>query len=90
MSDHLPECNSRNEDYGIEYVCLCHELRACEERILRVVILKAELTFRSDIINPVRDIVEPLMNENNNALIGTETHSSVTTHKRNINTDNAK
>ena len=34
MTDHLPECVSRNEDYGIEFVCICRELRACEQRVM--------------------------------------------------------
>ena len=32
--NHLPECQSRNEDYGIEFVCICDALRACEQRVL--------------------------------------------------------
>lgn len=78
MNEHLPECiyspgqpgfggiNSgidSTQPYLPPSPCICPELRACEQRMLRDVAQKAELTFRSDIINPVRDIVEPLLED---------------------------
>lgn len=59
MPEHLPECDVR---IGLSGICrICSLLRACEQRVLNKVIERAELTFRSDIINPVRDIIEPML-----------------------------
>ena len=41
--------------------CICPELRAAQVKVLQQVIDIAELTFRSDVINPVRDVVEPML-----------------------------
>lgn len=38
-------------------------MKTMEQRILSEVIERAELTFRSDIINPVRDIIEPMLED---------------------------
>lgn len=73
MVDHLPECyqfthwNEHfdgywcNEDCTAD--CICDRLGDCEQRVLHSVIQRAELTFRSDTINPVRDVVEPMLED---------------------------
>ena len=33
MSDHLPECLHDDDTYGLRGLCICEELRACEQRI---------------------------------------------------------
>ena len=33
MSDHLPECLHDDDTYGLRGLCICDELRACEQRI---------------------------------------------------------
>ena len=33
MSDHLPECRHDDDTYGLRGLCICDELRACEQRI---------------------------------------------------------
>lgn len=69
VNNHLPECPTHNTE-----LCICPELRACEQRVLDKIIKHAELTFRSDIINPVRDVIEPLLDRNDNAVAGTIVH----------------
>ena len=34
MSDHLPECLHDDDTYGLRGLCICDELRACEQRVL--------------------------------------------------------
>ena len=34
MSDHLPECLHDDDTYGLRGLCICDELRACEQRML--------------------------------------------------------
>ena len=34
MSDHLPECLHDDRTYGLRGLCICDELRACEQRVL--------------------------------------------------------
>ena len=33
MSDHLPECLHDDDTYGLRGLCICDELRACEQRV---------------------------------------------------------
>ena len=34
MSDHLPECLHDDRTYGLRGLCICDELRACDQRVL--------------------------------------------------------
>ena len=34
MSKHLPECLHDDDTYGLRGLCICDELRACEQRML--------------------------------------------------------
>ena len=34
MSNHLPECLHDDDTYGLRGLCICDELRACEQRVL--------------------------------------------------------
>ena len=33
-SGHLPECLNDDDTYGLRGLCICDELRACEQRVL--------------------------------------------------------
>ena len=33
MTDHLPECLHDDDTYGLRGLCICDELRACEQRV---------------------------------------------------------
>ena len=33
MSNHLPECLHDDDTYGLRGLCICDELRACEQRV---------------------------------------------------------
>ena len=37
MTDHLPECLHDDATYGLRGLCICGELRACEQRIGNVI-----------------------------------------------------
>ena len=34
MTKHLPECLHDDDTYGLRGLCICDELRACEQRVL--------------------------------------------------------
>ena len=34
MTEHLPECLHDDDTYGLRGLCICDELRACEQRVL--------------------------------------------------------
>ena len=34
-TDHLPECLHDDQSYGLTGLCICNELRACEQRVAR-------------------------------------------------------
>ena len=34
MTEHLPECLHDDDTYGLRGLCICDELRACEQRML--------------------------------------------------------
>ena len=36
MTDHLPECLNDDDTYGLRGLCICDELRACEQRVLNL------------------------------------------------------
>ena len=38
MTDHLPECLHDDKTYGLHGLCICDELRACEQRVLEAAI----------------------------------------------------
>jgi len=42
MTDHLPECLHDDATYGLHGLCICAQLRACEQRVKR----ESDETFR--------------------------------------------
>lgn len=68
MNEHLPECHYVKDTGGVRYAwndCICDELRACEERVLKDTVPgewheKRMAWVRKDALDAAREAVEAI------------------------------